>query len=192
VVDILEPKQPCFVLFRTDKKNGDNKYLWYMLCYVPDDSIVRNKMLYASVRQSLRSDLGQNYFIDDIHGTDKKEFSAQGFKQYFVAKTSEVPLSEQERMRKEEREIEANTVIDMISNATVTQGAAVSFPVDEKIYQAVDSLKNGHINYIRLVIKDEVIMLDHSAQVNEEDLSNQIPKSDCAFHFFNSGRWTRG
>lgn len=68
----LEDKNPCFVLYRTDNQR-DGRYLWYMLCYVPDTAPVKKKMLYASVRHNLKNELGANNFLDEVHGTGKTE-----------------------------------------------------------------------------------------------------------------------
>ncbi len=47
--------------------------------FVPDDAKVREKMLYASTRDSLKRDLGYSFFAADMHVTDRSELSFEAF-----------------------------------------------------------------------------------------------------------------
>jgi len=184
----LQPKQACFVIYRTDKQNSEGRYLWYLLCFVPDDAKVKYKMLYASTRHPLRHELGQYNIIDEIHGTDPKDFSSKGFQEYFIAKTSEAPLTESERLKKEEQEASYQDYIVGTAGTLPSPGATrgVSFPVDANVLSSFDSMKNGSINYMRLVIdfEAELIKLDHAGSVGPAELGPQVPIADCAFHFY--------
>jgi len=184
----LHPKQACFVLYRTDKQNSENKYMWYMLCFVPDTCPVRQKMLYASTRHTLRADLGQYNFIDEIHGTDGRDFSSQGYQEYYTAKTSEAPLTEGERIKKEEKEASYNDYIVGNTGALPTPSASrgVSFPVDDQVFATFDQMKSKAVNYMRLIIDvdAEMIKVDFSGSVRPAELGAQVPTTDCAFHFY--------
>jgi twinfilin-like protein len=181
----LEPKQACFILYRTDKQNSDGRFLWYLLCYVPDTCPVRQKMLYASTRYSLRQDLGTYNFIDEIHGTDGKDFGAKGYKDYYIAKTSEAPLTEGERLKKEELEASYRDYVigDAGQLPPTVQTRGVAFPVDQQVYAAFDAMKAGTINYMRLVIDidAEIIKVDHSGNVSSAEVGAQVPKTDARF-----------
>ncbi len=47
--------------------------------FVPDDAKVREKMLYASTRDSLKRDLGYSFFAADMHVTERSELSFEAF-----------------------------------------------------------------------------------------------------------------
>jgi len=189
VLSVLEPKKACLILYRTDKKS-DNHFYWYILGYVPDDGPVRQKLTYAAARHNLSQELGAANFIDYIHGTHKEEFGAEGFRKYYESKTSEVPLSEQEKQRKEEREIEITTVAEFVKSFPSSQGAGqsnVTFSADSNVSDAFKSMHTGQVNYIRLSIDNssETIKLENSSTVSLTELPQQVPKKDCSFHFFN-------
>jgi len=190
VVPLLLDKTPCFILYRTDKKSENNLYLWYVLGFVPDDARSKTKMLYPATRNNLTSQLGQTNIIEYIHGTVKDEFSAKGFQQYIVHKTSDVPLSEQEKLRKEERELEVTTVVELntvVQQSTGPGQSNVTFPIDDAVTEAVTCFKSGQFNYLRIGIetKKEHILLDEASFVTIEELKDKVPNNDCAYHFFN-------
>jgi len=65
-------------------------------------------MLYASTRSTLKKSLGDNHFVDDIYGTNKADFSWEGYEKHRTSVTASAPLTAREeeiaRMRKEEVE----------------------------------------------------------------------------------------
>ena len=70
VVDYLDAKEPCYILFRQDEKNA-NGFCWLLCCYVPDASKVKDKMTYASSRSNLKQTLGGGFFSHEVFGTVK-------------------------------------------------------------------------------------------------------------------------
>lgn len=50
----LLDKQPSYVLFRMDSKNSSAMYDWLLLLWSPEGSPVREKMLYASTKATLK------------------------------------------------------------------------------------------------------------------------------------------
>ena len=44
---------------------------WILLAYTPDGSKVRDRMLYASTRDTLKKELGRSYFVDELYGSEK-------------------------------------------------------------------------------------------------------------------------
>jgi hypothetical protein len=73
----LEDKTPAYILVRTDERTSGMEYNWLLLCYVPDDAKVRDKMLYASTKATLTKELGDSKFSDSIYGTKKVSLSTQ-------------------------------------------------------------------------------------------------------------------
>jgi len=192
VPPLLVDKTPCFIIYRTDDKRAQtNTYAWYLLSFIPDEAIVKKKMLYSSTRNNLVSALGDSNFVDLIHGTQKAEFSTQGFKHYLESKNSEVPLSEAEKARKEEREQEVNTIVEITQISQASSGVGQSnvvFPLDDTVPEAFRCFSSGEYNYVRLSIdsKKERIFLDDACSIDVEELQHKVPHADCSFHFF---RW---
>lgn len=71
----LEDKVPAYILVRLDEKTSGMEFNWLLLCYVPDDAKVRDKMLYASTKATLTKELGDSKFTDSIYGTKKVSWS---------------------------------------------------------------------------------------------------------------------
>lgn len=49
---------------------------WVLLAFVPEDANVRDKMLYSSSRESLKKQLGMNYFAGEFHATELVYYGA--------------------------------------------------------------------------------------------------------------------
>lgn len=119
------------------------------MCYVPDFAKVRDKMLYASSRATLRKQLGDYRFVDDIFGTERKEFTFEGFTKFRTTKNASAPLTEREeeiqRMRKEE----SGSDVGITTKKAHVHG--VSFPMADDARAAIESLRSGRVNYVQLV-----------------------------------------
>lgn len=64
----LEPERAAFVLFCLDVHVSALR--WVLLAFVPEGVSVRDKMLYSSSRESLKKQLGMNYFVGEFHATE--------------------------------------------------------------------------------------------------------------------------
>jgi len=177
IVDgLLESDKPCYILYRFD--SGDQ---WVLLCYVPDKAKVKEKMLYASTRANLKQNLGLNYFIDEVFGTVKSDFTLQAYKKHQEWKKSEAPLTEAEIMKK--NELESGPVY---SGGKSTYVHGVAFPVEAKANDAFQKLISGAVNYVQVGIdvENEKIILDHTGNISAADIANEIALDVPRFHFF--------
>ena len=66
----VEAGEPCYLLYRLDEKSG-NTYFWILISWSPDDSKVRQKMLYASSKATLKKEFGGGQIKDDLYGNVK-------------------------------------------------------------------------------------------------------------------------
>jgi len=39
---LIEEKNPCYMFYRLDEKNGSGSYVWLFLAYTPDLAVVRD------------------------------------------------------------------------------------------------------------------------------------------------------
>ena len=67
VTKSVESSQPCFILFRTDEMDNAKSYKWLLISWSPDSASVRNKMLYASTKATLKKDFGSGHISDDYY-----------------------------------------------------------------------------------------------------------------------------
>ena len=84
-----------------DEKDGD-AYRWLLISWSPDSSSVRNKMLYASTKASLKKEFGGGQIYDDLYGNVKEDVSLSGYQRHVKAEGS----SREDMMTKEEKEME--------------------------------------------------------------------------------------
>ena len=63
----VESDRPCYLLFRTDGMDDAGSYKWVLVSWSPDTASVRNKMLYASTKATLKKDFGSGHISDDYY-----------------------------------------------------------------------------------------------------------------------------
>lgn len=183
VIEQFEEKKPCYIIYRLDDKNTSG-FTWVFFCYVPDNAYVRDKMLYASTRSTLKKSLGDYYFSDEMYGTHANEFNLDGYQKHRKSVTAAPALTEREeeiqRMRKEE----SGADIGVTTKKAHVHG--VHFPFSDSATQALHTLKNQSVNYVQLSIDidKELIELQHSKDVDASQLSSLTPADTPRYHFF--------
>ncbi|KAJ2003262.1 Twinfilin-1, partial [Coemansia sp. S85] len=105
IPQLLEASEPCYLLVRLDEEAHGK---WLIGTYVPDSAKVRAKMLYASSKAALTKSLGESYFVDDIFGTTREEFSPAGYRQHRRHVESSAPLTEREEEMQRIRQMESS------------------------------------------------------------------------------------
>lgn len=68
LVPLVEENVPCYILYRLDTKNAQG-YEWLFISWVPDTASVRQKMLYASTKATLKLEFGSSQIKEELHGT---------------------------------------------------------------------------------------------------------------------------
>jgi len=180
---VFDPIEPCYILAKTDKKNNRDQWRWNLFCYVPDKAKVRDKMIYASSRSNLRSQLGDDYFVDEIFGTVPNDFNLQGYRAHIQHKESDAPLTREEEKQKEDRE-QGVFIGGGGSGSAFSSG--VSFPFDDSVQSAIDRFTNGSVNYVQITIDidAERILLCDSTNISVDELPGHLPNDEPRFHFF--------
>ena len=87
--------------FRLDDKDGD-AFRWILISWSPDSASVRNKMLYASTKASLKKEFGGGHIYDDLYGNLKEDISLLGYEKHVKHEES----SREDMMTQEEKERE--------------------------------------------------------------------------------------
>ncbi|KAG0286809.1 hypothetical protein BGZ96_009159 [Linnemannia gamsii] len=139
VHDNLAEKQPAYFLVRLGDSKASSE--WIFLCYVPDVAPIRQKMIYAATRASLTKDLGDSHFTDSIYGTNKGDFTLEGYKKHRASLAAPKPLSERERQLAEIRANEKTLVESMKGGAyRKSHAPGMSFPLTDKAVAALKKL----------------------------------------------------
>ncbi|XP_005993241.1 twinfilin-1 [Latimeria chalumnae] len=183
VLPLLEDKQPSYILYRLDSKNAQG-YEWIFIAWSPDYSPVRQKMLYAATRATLKKEFGGGYIKHEIFGTVKDDVSLSGYQKYLSSQTAPAPLTAAEEELRQIKLNEVKTEINVDSKHQTLQG--VMFPLQKDAFQALKNLKDRKLNYVQLKIdlQNETINLSSTVHTETKDLPNRIPKDAARYHFF--------
>jgi twinfilin-like protein len=159
VAPLTDPKQPSYTLFRLDEtKNGHP--LWLFISWSPDFASVKNKMLYAATKSTLKMELGAGDHIkDELFCTQRDEITLEGYLRHLKSQLAPKPLT----LREEELELikqsENSARINVDSKQKTMQG--VMFPLDDNASVHLHKLQDGQVDYVQLCIdmKNEKILL---------------------------------
>ncbi|KAJ8377399.1 hypothetical protein AAFF_G00260590 [Aldrovandia affinis] len=183
VLPALEDDQPSYILYRLDSTNNLG-YEWLFLAWLPDKSHVRQKMLYAATRATVKKEFGGGHIKDEIFGTTQDELSLSGYRKYLKSQAAPLPLSAAEEELRQIKLNEVQTDIGVDTKQQTLQG--VAFPVEQDAIQALEQLREKKINYVQLEIdfEKEVIKLSNTLATEVKDLPKRMPKDSARYHFF--------
>ncbi|XP_029471058.1 twinfilin-1 isoform X1 [Rhinatrema bivittatum] len=183
LLPLLEDKQPSYILYRLDSQNAQG-YEWIFIAWSPDHSHVRQKMLYAATRATLKKEFGGGHIKDELFGTVKDDVSLSGYKKYLISQSSPAPLTSAEEELRQIKIKEIQTDISVDTKHQTLQG--IAFPIDREAFQALEDMKMRKLDYVQLQIdiKNERIVLANTAPTEIKDLPKRIPKDAARYHFF--------
>ncbi|NP_001187829.1 twinfilin-1a [Ictalurus punctatus] len=183
VLPLLDKDQPCYVLYRLDSTNSQG-HEWVFLAWSPDHSPVRDKMLYAATRATVKKEFGGGHIKDELFGTVKDDLSLSGYKKYLMSQAAPLPFSAAEEELRQIKLSEVHTDISVDTKQQTLQG--VAFPLHGDAMQALQKFKDKRLNYVQLKIDfaKELIMLSNTELTELKDLPKRIPKDAARYHFF--------
>ena len=161
---VLEDNEPCYILFKMDSNTKEG---WLLANWVPENTQVRKKMLYASSRETLKKELGAASITAEIIATERDEISYESYQSAVVVNEAErlSLMSDTERALKQT----ANTHVDTGIPAKASYVHGVKFPIADDARDAIAGLSSDStLSFIQLaVVKDpkEQIVLDKKATV---------------------------
>jgi len=174
----LEPKKPCYILFRLDTTNATG-HEWILISYIPEGSPVYDRMMYASSRDPLKKQLGLCYFSDVLHGSDKEDLTWEAYKIHREKLSAPSPLTAAEVQYKNETtaEIDHGTAREYVHS--------VKFPLSDAAKKALQSFTSGK-NLVQLSVDSnrETIELVKHKSSSIDDLVNELDKNEPRFTFF--------
>ncbi|KAG7261823.1 hypothetical protein CRUP_033734, partial [Coryphaenoides rupestris] len=173
VLPLLDEGMPCYLLFRLDTTNNHG-YEWLFLAWSPEGSPVRQKMLYAATRATLKKEFGGAHIKDEIFGTAIDEVSLSGYHKYLESLTAPLPLTaaEEELRQIKLNEVQTEVGTDMKKNTLV----GVALPLQSDALHAMKQFGMKKLTYVQL--------LSSSAHTELHELPGRIPKEAPRYHFF--------
>lgn len=184
VLPLLEEKQPCYLLYRLDSKNNLG-YQWIFISWSPDFSPVRQKMLYAATRATLKLEFGGGLIKEEMFGTCIDDVNLSGYKKHLTSGSAPAPLTfaEEELKLIKENDKEVNTVSVNDKHQHMT---GVSFPVSHEAVRKLEELRDGKITYVQLSldIAAETINLEMADNTDIKSLASRVPDESARYHLF--------
>ncbi|XP_049579459.1 twinfilin-1 [Syngnathus scovelli] len=183
VLPLLEDSVPCYILYRLDSSNNQG-YEWIFLAWSPERSTVRNKMLFAATRATLKKEFGGGHIKDELFGTTKDDINLNGYRKYLTSQAAPLPLTAAEEELRQIRLHEVQTDISVDSKHQTLQG--VAFPMDRAAVSALERFRDKEINYVQLEVdaEKELICLCSTEPTDLRSLPSRIPKDAARYHFF--------
>lgn len=154
----LDDNHGCYVFYRLDSK-GQSGSDWILLCYCPDFAPVREKMLYASTRATMKREFGDYRITTDVHGTTKDEVLLNGYRRHLDLAEADAPLTMAEVEIKEIKQNEVQADVGASTRRQTVRGLA--FPVEQEALEKLQLLHSGNINHVQLSVdtSNETILL---------------------------------
>ncbi|KAG5889236.1 hypothetical protein JTB14_006372 [Gonioctena quinquepunctata] len=180
---IIEENQPCYLLYRLDNKNSLG-YEWLFISWSPDTAPIRQKMLYASTKATLKQEFGTSQIKEELHGTISTDITLNGYIKHKKSAAAPAPLSMREEELQEIRRTEINTEINVDTKQQTLSG--VAFPVSEPAKQAIIDMARGSYDYVqfRIDIQEEKIHLVSAENISIEKLPSKIPNDSGRYHLY--------
>ncbi|CAF0774401.1 unnamed protein product [Brachionus calyciflorus] len=187
VQEAIEPNKPCYIFYRLDEKTNSG-YTWLMILWSPDFASVKQKMLYASTKSTLKLEFGAGQVTDEVFATTKDDITLDGYLKHIKSQNAPAPLTNREEEIEFLKQNEDHTRINVDTKHKTLQG--VMFPIDEQVMRDLEDFKKEKIHYVQLIIKiDEEKITSHKLHsVSDiktvDDLKKCIPDDKGRFHLF--------
>nr|XP_020453753.1 twinfilin-2 isoform X2 [Monopterus albus] len=183
LLPLLDDREPCYILYRLDSQNAQG-YEWIFISWSPDQSPVKQKMLYAATRATVKKEFGGGHLKYEMFGTTEEDICLLGYQCHVSSCSGPAPLTlaEQELQRIKITEVKAE--INVESKHQTLQGLA--FPLQDTAKRALQQLAQKRLNYIqlRLDVEKEIIELANCSPTETRDLPRRVPKDTPRYHFF--------
>eukprot|EP00756_Hemistasia_phaeocysticola_P048314 Hpha_TRINITY_DN22744_c0_g1::TRINITY_DN22744_c0_g1_i1::g.34253::m.34253/K08870/TWF; twinfilin len=164
---IDDPKQPFFAAVRYDGEGH-----WVLLSYIPDDSVVKVRMLYAGSELHVKKTLG-SAIVATSKATEKSEVSweevqAVGKKALGGKGDPQLDLMTPAERERHETTKEHQASITGSAGAAYTHG--VKFPLQDEAKEALEAFGKGDLSAVSFYVdgKPETIAADKATQVKEK------------------------
>ena len=184
VLPAIESAAPCFIFYRLDERK-DTGFVWLFVAWSPDFAPIKQKMLYAATKSTLKLEFGAGELKDELFGTVRDDISLDGYLRHVRAQSAPKPLTNREEEMALLRQGENHTRINVDTKQKTLQG--VMFPVEAELVAKIEMFKQGRLDYIQfeIDIKGEKIVLDKwRDKLSVDQLSGEIPSDKGRFHLF--------
>jgi len=184
--DILEDNIPAYILARLDNPVSE----WLAIFYVPETAKVKDKMLYASTRNSLTKFLGSAHFTDSIFATTKADVTPDAYVKHKLHLAAPKPLSAREQeladLAAAEKQNSGHAYQGSIARSTpLTSGLGLKWT--QELQDALNQLGTDDSSRVLVLTVDpssETLVLSETVDCDADSLGASLPKSEPSYGFF--------
>uniref|UniRef100_A0A7R9YEV0 ADF-H domain-containing protein n=2 Tax=Pinguiococcus pyrenoidosus TaxID=172671 RepID=A0A7R9YEV0_9STRA len=185
----LDPDSAAFVIFCLAEDVRDGAREWLLVAWVPDTAPVRQKMLFSSSRDDIKSALGRALFAGDYYANSADDLKFSQYQSSQPSAAAEAPLTEAEILRKEA------ATADMQSSH-VTKASAmgvVPFNFTDDTLSSMDDFRDGRVSWveIELIAEEEKVSLVSSGD-KSEPYNGHVNAEEPRFIFIRVPRGANG
>jgi twinfilin len=179
----IEKDVPCYLLYRLDVKS-ENGYAWMLITWIPDIATIRQKMIYASTKSTLKLEFGGSNLKEEYHATTPEEMTFAGYQKNKISMSAPTPLTAREEEINELRRTEIKADVSVDTRHQTLGG--INCPITEAAKQAIKDLKRGSYNYLQFHIEldKEEIHITKADTIDVHKLGSQVPTDHARFHLF--------
>lgn len=159
--------------------------LYVFVSFVGESAKVKDKMMYASTRNTVSRELGSAKFASSYFATTRDELSYTSFARQEKGAIAEAPLSDKEKDLRDVKEAEGENHNTSTKRAIVSSG--VSFPISKQAREALNVLKTTSVSrMVSLSINmiSETIELEDDSEIDIDGLSSAVPADAPRYTFF--------
>ena len=153
VLKAIDNTAPCFIFYRLDERK-DTGFVWLFISWSPDFAQIKQKMLYAATKSTLKQEFGAGQLKDELFGTAREDVSLDGYLKHIQSQSAPKPLTNREEELEILRQGENQTRINVDSKQKTLQG--VMFPIDAKLSEKIQLFKQAQLDYIQFEIDIKV------------------------------------
>lgn len=182
VLSRLEERQPAYILYRLDSENNQG-YEWLFITYSPDNAPVREKMLYAGTRATLKSTFGGGHIKDELFATTMADASYKGYIKHLEHQAAPPPLTDAEHELNLVKQTENRADIGIHTRHSNLPG--VNFPVSEEALGKLEELRDKQITFVQLRVDTEAEMIEllFAGDVTNDDMASKFPEDHPCYSF---------
>lgn len=155
------------------------------MTFADDKAPVREKMLLAGTRATVKAEFGQSFIQQEYHVTNKNDTTLESFERWLGSRSEKGPLTEIERELDAATHERTGGGRHQVLASQAMRG--ISFPVDQDALAALQDLVSGHVNYVQLAVDtlNEAIKLEDRAEhLSIDEIASRVPRDKPRYHFF--------
>lgn len=183
IAPLIDGNVPCYILYRLDTRTTTG-YAWLLINWVPDTATIRQKMVYASTKATLKTEFGSANITEELHVTTQDETTLEGYYRNKKAFAAPAPLTIREEKLVELKKDAVYTEVNADTRQPTLGGIAC--PMSDAAVAAVQNLLKRSYNYLqfRIDLEAEQIHLAKADIISLASLPEQVPDDHARYHLF--------